>query len=111
MIELTDQVLNDVVSAVVAEVHPERIILFGSRSTGKAEPDSDLDLLIEEAKPFAGQRSRFKEITRIRRALAAFRIAKDILVYSSDEVAKWRNSRNHIVSACFRDGKTLYERS
>lgn len=37
-------------------------------------------------------------------------VTKDILVYSSDEVAKWRSAQNHVVAYCLRDGKTLYER-
>ena len=36
MIEVTDEVLADMVQAIVREVDPERIYLFGSRARGDA---------------------------------------------------------------------------
>ena len=110
MVEVTDQLLSEMVDAIVWEVDPERIILFGSYASGSAAPESDLDLLIVESQPFGQSRSRWAEITRIRRALSAFRVPKDVLVYSADEFVKWRHARNHVISRCLRDGKTLYER-
>jgi predicted nucleotidyltransferase len=32
--------------SIVAELAPQRIILFGSRARGDAQPDSDIDLLV-----------------------------------------------------------------
>jgi len=111
VIEITNQILDQMVDAIVSHVHAERIILFGSHADGTAGKESDIDLLIEESEPFVAGRTRWSEIRKIRRALSKFRIAKDVLVYSTDEVAKWRDSRNHIVSRCLRDGRVLYERS
>ncbi len=116
MVEVTRDMLGEMVAAIVAEVHPERIILFGSRARAWPQgPDagggSDLDLLIEESDGFGPHRTRWGEIRRIRRVLRRFRVPKDILVYSSDEVAKWRSAQNHVVASCLRSGKTLYERS
>ena len=34
-----------------------------------------------------------------------------VLVYSSDEVERWRESRNHVVGRALREGRVLYERS
>jgi hypothetical protein len=31
-------------------------------------------------------------------------------VYTTDEVAKWQCSINHIIARCLREGKLLYER-
>jgi len=73
-------------------------------------PDSDIDFLVIEKEPFSKKRSRREEIAKIRRALSQFRIPKDILVYSQNEITKWKNSLNHIVSLCLREGKLLYER-
>ncbi|MCJ7797672.1 MAG: nucleotidyltransferase domain-containing protein [Thermoleophilia bacterium] len=36
------------VASVVDEVHPECIVLFGSRARDDGEPDSDIDLLVVE---------------------------------------------------------------
>jgi predicted nucleotidyltransferase len=95
----------------VREVDPEQIVLFGSRARGEARASSDLDLLIVEGPAFRADRTRWGEIRRIRRALSGFRVPKDILVYSKDEVAKWRGSVNHIIAGGLREGRVLYERS
>lgn len=111
MIEVTKKILSEMVSAIVATVNPERIILFGSYARGDAGKDSDLDLLIVEKEPFESGKKRWSEITKIRRALSKFRVPKDLLVYSREELDKWRNSQNHVIAHCLKDGKTIYEQS
>ena len=107
---VSETVLAEMVQAIVREVDPEQIYLFGSHARGKARADSDVDLLVVEREPFGPRHSRFQQINRLYRALSSFRIPKDILLYSRDEFAKWRNSLNHVVSRCYREGKLLYER-
>ena len=108
---ITEQMLDEMKEAIVRAVAPEQIYLFGSHARGDATPDSDIDLLIVEEVPFGLERSRWKEITRIRDALPSFSIATDILVYSTDEVAKWQGSMNHIIAHCLREGRLLYAKS
>jgi uncharacterized protein len=105
------ETLQAITRAIVSAVNPEQVLLFGSRARGDARYGSDLDLLIIEREPFGPQRSRSQEIRRIRRLLSEFRLPKDILVYSLDEVARWQNSVNHILAKCLREGKVLYARS
>jgi hypothetical protein len=45
---------------------------------------------------------------RIWRALAGFTVAKDILVYSHEEVERWRGARNHVIGRALREGRLLY---
>ncbi len=111
MITVSDEILAEMVQAIVREVDPERVYLFGSRARGEAREDSDVDLLIVEREPFGPQHSRFQEINRVYRVLSSFRVPKDILLYSDDEFAKWRTSINHVVGRCNREGKLRYERS
>jgi predicted nucleotidyltransferase len=110
MIDVTEEVLSAIVGAIVREVDPERIYLFGSRARGDARADSDMDLLIVESGSFSPDHGCWQEIKRVRRALSPFRISKDILVYTADEVAKWQYSVNHIIARALRQGKLLYER-
>ncbi len=107
---VTEQILERVVKAVVEAVHPEKIVLFGSWASGNPKPDSDLDLLVIETEPFGEGRSRTQEMTRLWRALSRFRLSKDILVYSRDEVEYWRDSLNNVVARALREGEVLYER-
>ena len=73
------------VKTIVDEVDPEQVILFGSRARGEAAADSDIDLVIVEAQPFAPGRDRRTEAMRLWRALAAFDVPTDLLIYSRDE--------------------------
>jgi predicted nucleotidyltransferase len=111
MIEVTDKILADMVQAIVREVDPERVYLFGSRARGDARQDSDVDLLIVVSAPFGPGHSRFEELNRIHRALSVFRVPKDILVYSSEEFAKWSRSLTPVEGRCTREGMLLYARS
>lgn len=110
MAMITDQMLREIVTATVRAVDPERIILFGSYARGEAGPSSDLDLLIIERAPFGQGRTRRSELKRLRRALWDFRVPIDILLYTEDEVAAWRDSVNHVIACSLREGRTLYER-
>jgi len=110
MMKITDKVLAEIVQAIVRQVDPVMIILFGSHASGHAREESDLDLLIVEREPFGQKRSRRKEMSLVRKVLSGFRIAKDILIYGEDEFAKWRGSVNHVIGRSLRDGKVLYER-
>jgi predicted nucleotidyltransferase len=107
---VSDRMLNEMVQVIVKEVDPEQVILFGSRARGTASDDSDVDLVVVESTPFHRGRSRRREIARLWRALAPFDVAKDILVYSADEVERWRDSLNHVLARARREGRALYER-
>ena len=107
---VTDALLDRMVQAIVDEVDPEQVILFGSRGRGEASDNSDVDLLVVEAEPFGPQRSRRKELVRLHHVLAGFHVPTDILVYSHEDVAYWRDSLNHVLARALREGKVLYER-
>lgn len=107
----TQQVFEKMVRVIVDTADPEQIILFGSQARREYRQGSDIDLLIIESHPFGEKRSRRKEMAKLWRALAPFPFAKDILVYSRDEVEYWRHSLNNVVAKALRDGKVLYERS
>jgi predicted nucleotidyltransferase len=102
--------IEQMVQVIIDAANPEKIILFGSRARGDSRESSDIDLLIVESEAFDAKRSRRKEMARLWRLLAPFPFAKDILVYSRDEVEYWRHSLNNIVAKALREGKVLYER-
>ena len=110
MIPVTDGLLGEMVEAIVDEVDPEQVILFGSRARGEQREHSDVDLIVVEAEPFGPERSRHKELVRLYHALAGFRVSADVLVYSHDDVDYWRDSLNHVLARALREGKVLYER-
>ena len=110
MIPVTDALLGRMVRAIVDEVGPEQVILFGSRARGDEREGSDVDLLVVEAEQFGPDRSRHRELVRIYHALTGFRVSVDVLVYSLDDVDHWRDSLNHVLARALREGKVLHER-
>ena len=110
MIPVTERLLGEMVQAIVAEVDPEQVILFGSRARGDEREHSDVDLIVVEAEPFGPERSRHKELVRLYHALAGFRVPADVLVYSQEDIDYWRDSLNHVLARALREGKVLYER-
>jgi len=104
----TEGLIRDMVAIVAREVEPQAIILFGSHATGDARHDSDVDLMVIESTPFGPGRDRRREMTRLWHALAGFAVAKDILVYSREEVERWRDARNHVIARALREGRLLY---
>lgn len=110
MAAINDTIINQMTECIVREVNPERIILFGSAARGQTHDGSDVDLLVIEDAPFGAEKSRFRETSRINRALAGFNVAKDILVYSTEEVNRWRDSLNHVIGHALREGRELYVR-
>jgi uncharacterized protein len=108
MAMVTDELIREMAAVVAREVQPEAIILFGSHATGIPRTDSDVDFLVVETLPFGTGKDRRQEMTRIWKALSRFAVAKDILVYSRDEIERWRDARNHVIARSLREGKLLY---
>ena len=52
MSQVTDATLARMVDAIVDEVSPERVILFGSHARGDEMPQSDVDFLVIQSEPF-----------------------------------------------------------
>ena len=102
--------IQQIVDTIVNEVSPEKVILFGSASKGENTSQSDIDLLVVESEPFGKKRSRRKELGRLLKALLPFDQPIDILLYTHDEVQRWRSSLNHIAARALREGKVVYER-
>ncbi len=108
---VTDELLERMVQAIVDEVDPEQVILFGSRARGEERETSDVDLIVIEAEPFGPERSKHKEMLRLYRAVREIRVPKDVLVFSNEDVEYWRDSLNHVLARALREGKVLHERS
>jgi len=102
--------LSEMVDAIVREVAPERIILFGSRARDEAGPESDIDLLVVDSRAFGPDHSRWRELSKLWDLAARLRMPVDILLYSRDEVERWRDSRNHVIGRALREGRFLYDR-
>jgi predicted nucleotidyltransferase len=108
--EAIDPIIQDIVKAVVEASDPDRIILFGSTARGEVGPDSDVDLLVVEKESSYKGGSRWAESSRIRRALWRFPVPIDILLFTPEEIEKWKDSTNHVIARSMREGRVLYDR-
>lgn len=109
MVTISEELIDKMAQRIVAEVDPERIVLFGSWARGEAHEQSDVDFLVVEREPFGPNRSRRQEAVRIWQCLYDFRVPKDIMVYSVDEIDQWKDSRYHVVGRAIKEGRVLYE--
>ena len=100
-------VIEKMVRRIVRKFKPDQVVLFGSYARGTAGPDSDVDLLV--VMPVEGPKIR--KVIEIRVALGGMGISKDIVVFTPDEVRRYRDVVGTILYPAYREGKILYERS
>lgn len=108
---VTEELLKRITDAIVEELHPLKIILFGSQARGDAGSHSDVDLLIVEEGPFVPGNGRRDHTARLYRKLADIMVPIDFLVYQVTDFVKWSSARNHVVAHAIKEGRVLYERS
>jgi predicted nucleotidyltransferase len=103
---ILQQVLQRLVGILKASRNTEKIVLFGSLSSGTVREDSDLDLVVVEqtASPF-WQRQR-----EMRRRLRP-RIGVDLLVYTPAEFEQLCRERPFFRDEVVAKGKVIYEQS
>ena len=103
---ITAEILEEVVRRILAAGSPVKIVLFGSQARGDSGPGSDLDVLIVEDSSLP----RYKRASRYLRALVGVFPAKDVVVWTPQEIEAWSGVPNAFVTTALREGKTLYAR-
>lgn len=100
-----DQVLKHITTTIVSQFHPRRIILFGSRGRGDAQPDSDYDVLVEMETdlPFHQRMSRIYE------AFGFHQVPMDVLVFTPEEMEQERSKVFSVAKIAEREGTVLYD--
>ncbi len=104
---IDQNLLEEAVRRILTIKSPRKIVLFGSLARHEGRPDSDLDLLIVEDQ---SSLPRHKRATPYRMALTGLYPAKDIVVYTTDEILEWAGVAAAFVTTALREGKVLYER-
>jgi predicted nucleotidyltransferase len=92
---------------IIDSYNPDKIILFGSHATGTARPDSDLDFLVVLKEVNLATRRNF--MVGMLKLMSDLPIAKDILVYSPDEMEQHKNKKWSVVYSAMQEGKVVYE--
>jgi predicted nucleotidyltransferase len=101
---ITHARIRDLSRRIAERFRPERIILFGSRTRGRARVDSDVDLLV--VMPYKGQSAR-KAAEILNTIEPDF--AVDLIVRSPRELRGRLAQRDPFFGEIQRRGKVLYE--
>jgi uncharacterized protein len=99
-----EDVLQEIARRLVSVFAPRKILLYGSRARGTAQPESDYDLLIvwrDEDPPSA-------RAATVRKVLADLVTPLDIAVVTPREFEHLRTRRLHIVGIADREGRVLH---
>ena len=104
MKKVSQKLIREMVNRIVRRFDPEKVILFGSYATGKAGPDSDVDLLV--VMPVMG--SKRKKAVEIGVALHDMGVAKDVIVARPDEFEWRKDIIGTIEWPAAHEGKVLY---
>ncbi len=100
--------LQSIVDLVVQVANPLSIVLFGSQARGQETQSSDIDLLVVSKQPFSSGKERRQLLVKITDALKDIPFEKDILIYSNQDVERFKDARNHVIGRAFREGRVLY---
>jgi predicted nucleotidyltransferase len=101
---ISDPIVERAVQVIAEAIHPQKIILFGSRARGTARPDSDLDLVII----YGGEKSKRQIKLDIHRLLEPASFPLDLFVLSPDEMRRQRHVANTLAREVSERGVTVY---
>lgn len=106
MAVLDSATLRAIVGRIAAHFQPAKIILFGSRASGEATDQSDVDLLVvaETDLPLA------ERYPAVRRLLSGFPFAFDVFLKTPAEFDRSRSVVNTIAYFADRYGRVVHER-
>ena len=100
--------LPAIVDQVVAQVHPVRVIVFGSVARGDERSDSDVDLLV--VLDHVDPKQRAHVMAQIRRAITA-PASVDVLVTDVAEFERRKSVNGSFLYWPAREGEVIYERA
>jgi predicted nucleotidyltransferase len=100
-----DVALGEIVRRLAEAYQPERIYLFGSRARGKAEPDSDYDLLV--VVPDAARPER-RQSRLAYQALWGTGRGADVLVWTRKAFESRLHLRASLPATVVAEGRLLY---
>jgi predicted nucleotidyltransferase len=92
---------------IAADPSVKALVLFGSRATGIARADSDLDLLVVERTPQLEPEAKVASWWRHFQPLQTQPLPVDLIVSGSADAERLAGSRWHVISEAARQGRVL----
>lgn len=105
-VQVTETLLEEITRKIVDHFDPEKIVLFGSRSTGSPRTDSDIDLLII----MDTDESPIQRAVEVKRACRPRFVSMDVLVKTPEEMEARLERGSFFLRDILEQGEVLYER-
>ena len=99
-----DPLVKLVVDRIADAIHPEKIILLGSRARGEANAESDLDLLIV----YRGPLSKRDLKLQVRRLFPKPEFSLDLFVLSPEEYESQKNVASTVGRLATQEGVVCF---
>ena len=99
----SDEILQEAVRRIQAQIHPARILLFGSRARGDARADSDFDLAVVVAQ----MGNKWQVEADMYGLLFDLGAAFDVLAFDADHWRRWSRVPSAFEHKILREGKEL----
>lgn len=99
--------LEQILRRIASDPSVRALVLFGSRATGQATPDSDLDLLVVDRRPHLEPQAKVSCWWRHFSLLQSLPISVDLVVSGSADAERLAGSRWHVISEAARHGRVL----
>jgi predicted nucleotidyltransferase len=103
---LRDQ-LETALRRIAADPSVKALVLFGSRATGTARAESDLDLLVVERTPQLEPEAKVASWWRHFQPLQSLPLPVDLIVSGSADAGRLAGSRWHVISEAALQGRVL----
>ena len=101
------EILNTIKSTVHTFLPDSRVLLFGSRATGKANKDSDYDVLVVTLKTFS-ERAKLNWESKIHEAVVeAIDAPVDIVINSNAEISYKKKIHGHYIFNALKEAIEL----
>lgn len=98
-----DELAERITKKIVEEIHPDKVIPFGSRARGEASPESDVDIAVV----YSGPKTKREIKLEINALFRRRDFSMDIFVLTSDEMEKCRHVANTLAREVAERGVAL----
>ena len=103
---IKDSQINEIVTKIIANFNPKKIILFGSYANGNTTEDSDLDIILVKDTDLP----KHKRGLEVRRLFYGLPIPMDFKIYTAREFDRELSNQYSFLYSAMNGSKILYER-
>jgi len=101
---LSSEIISGIKRRILSKYPSEKIILFGSQATGKANKKSDIDLLLVMNNP----KNKFKLMDQITSDLLALNYPFDVIILSLEEFNRDKKYPGTVARYASQEGIILH---